>query len=482
MKKSTKTLMHCGIALVLGLIFGLGLQNAGNGLTVIGAHTLGVIIATIYLWLTVGTEWPTLLFMGMLIMTTAMTDTDVWAGSLGHYSVISIIVFMILNYCLMQTGVIDKICSWFITRKIVRNRPIVFIFMFLASMMIIGLFMENLSLAIIYVGIAEVLCAKIGIKKGDQMYTCMFLGVIWVDCVISIASPIAHAPCLILMGMMESQMGITISYGQWLAIGIPFAIIMLFVIALAIAIWRPDTTAYVNYDIEVEKKEMAQKPLTLRGKLTAIIFLACIVMILLPTLVENVLPNFSSYWTTVDVVVPAIIAVALLCIIHIDGEPLCDIKAAYKSIPLSAAIFAGVVSLMSTPINSEATGISTWLGNILQPVFSGLPPFLILIILALLALVMTNFVSNIVTMVLFFNIGLALLSGGTINMGMFAMLIGICSAMAVCTPSACAPMPLIFGPGHVTMKNSIKLNLIFIVFTFIVILAYCIPVVPLILG
>lgn len=65
---------------------------------------------------------------------------------------------------------------------------------------------------------------------------------------------------------------------------------------------------------------------------------------------------------------------------------------------------------------------------------------------------------------------------------MMAMAIGIASAMATLTPAACAPMPLIFGPGHVTMKNTLKINLVFIALSFVVILAFVIPVVPKILG
>ena len=85
-------------------------------------------------------------------------------------------------------------------------------------------------------------------------------------------------------------------------------------------------------------------------------------------------------------------------------------------------------------------------------------------------------------MVLFFNIGVALLTGGSVNLGMSSILIGIMSAIACLTPAACAPMPLVFGPGHVTMKNTIRANLFFIVLTLIVTLAYIIPVAPLVLG
>ena len=473
-----KMYKHLIIAVVIGLIILLAVQPV-NGLTVIGVRTLAVMIPTLYLWLTVGTTWTSLLFLGFLVMTGAMTSTEVWAGSVGHFSVISMIVFMMLNYCLTETGVIDLVCSWFITRKIVNNRPYVFLCMFFASMMILGMFMDNLSLAVIYVGIAVVLAEKLGLKKGQPFYTCMFMGIMWVDTVISIASPIAHAPCLILMGYMSTQLGIDVSYGQWLAVGVPFAILMFIVIIICVNIWRPDTSAYINYDVEAEKRNM--RPLDTRGKISAAIFIVMLFMILFPELGSGLLQSFCAYWKNVGVIVVAILAVSLLCVIHVDDKPLLDINAAYKSLPMGAIIFAGVVSVMATPVTSEATGINVWMANVLQPLFTGVNPFVVVIALTLGAVLMTNFMSNIVTMTIFFNIGVALLSGGSTNMGMFAMLIGFASSMATLTPSACAPMPLVFGPGHVTMKNSFRVNLIFILLSVVVMFAFVVPFTPFII-
>lgn len=251
-----KTYIHYLAAFVIGAVILSALQPS-NGLTNIGVRVLAITVPTLYLWLTVNTHWTSILFMGLLVMTDGMTANEVWAGSMGHFSVITMIVFMILNYCLLQTGVINRVCTWFITQKIVHNRPYVFIGMFFASMMLLGMFMDNFSLAVIYVGIAEVLCEKLGIQKGNSFYTCMFMGIMWVDDIISIASPIAHAPCLILMGMMSAQLGIDVSYGQWFALGVPFAIIMFLVIMLCVRLWKPDLTAYNNYDIEEEKEKCA---------------------------------------------------------------------------------------------------------------------------------------------------------------------------------------------------------------------------------
>ena len=121
------------------------------------------------------------------------------------------------------------------------------------------------------------------------------------------------------------------------------------------------------------------------------------------------------------------------------------------------------------------------MANVLQPLFTGVNPFIVVIALTLGAVLMTNFMSNIVTMTIFFNIGVALLSGGSTNMGMFAMLIGFASSMATLTPSACAPMPLVFGPGHVTMKNSFRVNLIFILLSVVVMFAFVVPFTPFII-
>ena len=473
-----KTYLHLAIAVVLFVLVMLAVKPV-NGLTDTGVLVLAVTIPTLYLWLTLNTHWTSILFLGLLVMTGSMTSNAVWAGSMGHFSVISMIVFMIMNFCLTQTGVIDRVCSWFITRKIVHNRPYVFIGMFFASMLVLGMFMDNLSLAVIYVGIAEVLAAKLGLKKGEPFYTCMFMGIMWVDVVISIASPIAHAPCLILMGMMSAQLGITVSYGQWLLLGIPFAILMFIVIMLCVRFWKPDTSKYVNYDYEAEKKNA--KPLGLQGKISAVVFILMLVMILLPELAGGLLPAFSAYWKKVGVIVVAILAVSVLCVIHVEDKPVLDMPAALKTLPMGAIISAGVVCVMSTPITSELTGINVWMSNSLQPLIAGVPPFLVVVILTVLAIIMTNFLSNVVTMTLFFNIGVALLNNGSTHMGMFSMLIGIAAAMATLTPSACAPMPLVFGPGHVTMKNTLRVNLIFIILSLVVMFAFVVPVAPLII-
>ena len=137
--KQKKTYLHLVIALAAGLILLFALRPTG-GLTALGVRVIAVTVPTLYLWLTVGTGWCALLYLALLVMTGTMTSTAVWAGSMGHFTVITMIVFSMLSHALRKTGVIDAIAAWFLRRKIARGRPYVFLSLFFLSHLLIGLF------------------------------------------------------------------------------------------------------------------------------------------------------------------------------------------------------------------------------------------------------------------------------------------------------------------------------------------------------
>jgi sodium-dependent dicarboxylate transporter 2/3/5 len=393
--------IHYLIALIIGTVIAFAMQPA-NGLTREGVMVFSILVPTLYLWLTTNTHWTSLLFLGMLVMTQAMSPADVWRGSIGHFAVITLIVFMLLNQCLKENGVIDKIASWFITRKFVYGRPYAFLAMFFASNLVVGMFMENLSLAIIYIGIATVLCEKIGVKKGDSLYTCIMLGTLWGNCILSIASPIAKALPNILIGVASTQLGITITYAQWFMVGVPFAVVMFAVLMLCVRIFKPDVAPLKNFNLDEFKRN--DPPLDTRGKIASIVMVVVVMAIILPEIfvATGVFDVVGKYLTNIGVVAPAILAVALLCLIHVDGKAVMDFQQAAKGVPVPVLIFTGTVCVMSVPISSGATGITAWLGNSLQPLFAGMSPFAVVVALIAGAIIMTNFMSNVVSMILFF--------------------------------------------------------------------------------
>ncbi|MCL2578650.1 MAG: anion permease [Oscillospiraceae bacterium] len=464
------------IALIVGLALAFGLQPV-NGLTPLGVRAIAVIVPTLILWLTVNTHWSCLLFSALLIMAGVMTPTAVWAGSMGHFAPTLVLVFTLLGQCLNATGAIDKVAAWFITRKFVSGRPYAFMGMFFFSNLFIGLFMQNLALAIIYLDLTVRVCGKLGIKKGHTLYTCLVLGVLWGNSVLTTASPIAKTLPNIMMGILHTQLGITITYGQWFAVGIPFSIAMFVVIMIVARLMKPDVSPLRDLDIDAFAK--STPPLSKSGKIALLVMCSLLMVILLPDLflAMGLFVPISNYFVQIGPTVPAILAVVALCLIRADGQAVMDFPTAAKSVPMTLIVFIAAVILMGVPISDDGTGIVAWLGNILSPMVAGLSPVWIIIAMIAGILVVTNLISNAVTMVLFFNIGVVMLAETGTSIGAFGLLLSLAtSTMACLMPSASLQLPLFYGPGHITVASSYKANLLFVFLAFLVVLAF-IPIV-----
>ena len=130
MKVFKKEYIHYLIALIIGIVIAVALKP-GNGLTDIGVRVVAIMIPCLYLWLTTNTHWTSLLALGLLVMTQAMTANEVWANSLGHFVVITVLCYMILNVCLKETARTEEgrfFLHLYVHRRYVRQRTAVHLF------------------------------------------------------------------------------------------------------------------------------------------------------------------------------------------------------------------------------------------------------------------------------------------------------------------------------------------------------------------
>lgn len=357
---------------------------------------------------------------------------DVYAGSMGNFIIITVISCMALSAVLSQTGVITKIANWFITRKSCEGHPYTFLAMFILSFFVIGTFMEATAVTIMYINLASEICKKLGYKKGDKFYTVMMCSIYWGNAVVSAGSPISHVLPLLLIAAAAPALGVTISFGQWLMVGIPFEIVSYIVIMLIIRfIWKLETEKFSAYDVEAMKQ--VNPPLSREGKITTVIFILVVAAWLFPQFGSSFAPGVTGYLNQIGACVPPILALALVCIIHVDGKPIARFPELVITIPMGLLIFTATVTVLGAAVNLDTCGISTWLYNLLSPILEGLPTLVIMAILVLGAMI------------------------------------------GVLTPAAAVPAPLFFGPEHITVQNTLKYALIYLVLTFISIMVIIWP-------
>ncbi|MCL2366419.1 MAG: anion permease [Oscillospiraceae bacterium] len=471
---TVKSYRHYLIALALSIIVLIAF-SPGEHLTRTGIHVLAVLIPTLYLWVTNHTDWVSLLMCAGLIVTGILTPVMVWQQSFGNQIIILIMVCLVLNGILKESGVIEKVARWFVTRKFVEGKPKAFIAMFVFSNLFLGLFLESMALMIIYIMIAETFLKEMGYKKGDSFYTAIMLCILWVNSITAVATPFSNALPLIMMDAVYNAHGIYISWGQWITIGVPWAFIMYGIMMLVVCvIWRKlDTKQYASYDVSQAKKN--SPPLSKQGKIATVVGICVILAWLFPEYARPFAPQAAAWVRSLGFAVPPIIGVSILCILRIDNKPIANYSEVAKIVPLGVLGFVAAVIVFGNALNHADAGIIAQLRMVLEPITYGLSPYVLVGIALVCSLIMTKFISNTVTMLLFVHLTLPLIAGSDISLGGVVILIGLAASLGALVPSSTVAAPLMFGPGHITVANTWKYNLTYLVIAYVPVIFILFP-------
>jgi len=462
---------HFAVALVIGLALGFGLQPQEGLLTVEGVRAVAVIVPIMYLWITVDTSWTSLVLFALLIVTGVMTPGAVWSGSMGSMGVTMIIVYFLIAVNMAEQGVINVVTKWFLTRPFAKGRPYVLIAMLLAPYLLLGYVMPTIPLTVLYIGLVTKICEKTGIKKGDKLYTYLFLALFWGNGRFTASTPIGGPIPIMMISLLYAQTGVSVSFAQWMMVGVPFAFIGFLFIMLVLVIIKPDVTPLRDVDMEEVVKDTP--PLTKSGKIVVAVAGGLIAFLIIPELLMHagVLPGIFGRIVSWGPNVPAIAAIAILCMLKGDNrEPVMDFVKTSKGVPLSVILFVATINLISVPMAAVVppgvaeTGIVPWVGSLIRPMVAGLAPYMVFVVLIFAGIVITNLISTTVTMMLVFSVGVAVMSGTGVNMTVFGVLITLAVNLSFLTPAASFSAPLFYGAGHITMANSFKINLLYILF------------------
>ena len=111
------------------------------GLTPLGVKLLSVFIPTVIIWLIVGgSGWSSLLSVTMIVMLGVYDGGLAYQMQWGTSLVAMVIPFFMLASVLEESGAIEYIVKWIISRKIVHGRPTLFSILFTISLLVVNVF------------------------------------------------------------------------------------------------------------------------------------------------------------------------------------------------------------------------------------------------------------------------------------------------------------------------------------------------------
>ncbi|MDE6840641.1 MAG: hypothetical protein K2P49_07315 [Oscillospiraceae bacterium] len=459
--KAQKNLIHTGIALVIYLVFKF-LLPAPAPITSDGMEVIGILILATYLWVSVGTGWTSVLTICLMGLTNYMSAANAIKGAFGDWMFAFLMGCMLVNAVLSETGLSRRIAMWFITRKFVNGRPYVIVGMFFVAMFVLGLFMTSSATCVMFLALAKEMLDTCGYDRKDRFSQFLFCCIAWITIAGNGMTAIGHGNFITGMGWVAEAFGLEISIAQSAAIGCAIGVVWIVLLVLIMKyIYRMDASGLVKLDIEELRSGMSK--MTRQEKLAALCF-GLVVFSWAAADITKPIPFLSgtvgAFCKSMGSALPILLCICVMCVIPVDGRPLMDFNSMTKKIAWQSCMMIGTVRMLGTVVADEELGISPWIQQTFGPVIQGMAPILFMVVCVGAVLLLTNFVSNSIAMVLFkVATPLALLVPG-IN-GPALGVVMICAAhYAMWTPGCTTTTSFVVGSGDVDGMFMVKHGLV----------------------
>lgn len=320
-----------------------------------------------------------------------------------------------------------------------------------------------------------------GKSQGQKFTTALLLGLAYAASIGGVGTLIGTPTNTFLVGFLDEQYGIEISFVQWMMFGIPFVIVAIpLAFLLLTRVIFPVTLPEIPGGKQLIESEIAEMgKITKPEKIVSVVFVMTAVLWISRPYLQSWLPGLSDTGI-------ALFGATVLFAIPLDlkaGKFVMNWAWAQK-LPWGVLIlFGGGLSLAAA---ISRTGLAAWVGGILSAVSSW--PLIVLIGLAVILIVfMTELASNTATAAAFLPI---LVSVAIVGLGenplLFAIPATMAASCAFMLPAATPPNAIVYGSERLTIQQMAKggffLNLLFILLVTAAVYALVIPIMGIELG
>jgi len=340
---------------------------------------------------------------------------------------------------------------------------------FMLSSCLLSMWIMNTSTTIMLlpIGLAIITVVKESMHDLSEIdkitfQVALLLGIAYAANIGGIATLIGTAPNMALNGFMEEQYGVSISFLDWMKVGLPVSLILLPLTWFTLT----RISFPVNFETSAETQEAIQTMRESIGKTKTpekrvfIIFLITALLWVFRSPINNI-PGMEG------LTYPGI---AMLCGLTLFLTPsggdqehnLLQWKDAEKGVPWGILLlFGGGLTLAAAAQN---TGLAAWIGN-LMPV--GLSIVFLVVIFTTLIIFLTELTSNLATTATFLPIVAVIATQFGFNPLLLTASIAIAASCAFMLPVATPPNAIVFGSELIKvpqmMRAGIAINIIAIV-------------------
>ncbi len=406
------------------------------------------------MWLLVGVDWTSLAVILALALIPEYGMNKVSAGTLGNGTVFYLMLCFMLAKSLQVTGVAHRLAVWFMTSSFSRKGAWHTIAMIFVSIFVLSSGLSSSSTIMIFLPILYEIFSSLGYEKGKgDAFPAVMIASLAIVCQIAQATtPISHAMTLIGFSSYNSYTGNTMEFGQYVMSAMPVGILSAVGWYLVCRfIFKPDVSRLSNLNYDAIKGN--QGNITKQEKIAGAIYLIVVLLWLAPGISKYICPAIYPTLNKIQQCYPPMIGIILLNFIKVDGKPVLSYKDAIAAAPLGTLLFMGALLHLGSALANADIGVATWLSDTLGVYFGNVGPTAFIIVLGVLSVVLTNFMSNSVTCAICMAIAMPLSLGmysGSLHPMVPAIMITMGINFAFATAPATPPVAIALDSGWIS--------------------------------
>ena len=435
-------------------------------ITELGMRCVGSFIGMVYMWSFIETLWPSIVGLFMLAISGIGGEAGfngVWMNAVGVYTVLLTLFAMVLFGAMDEVGDTKYIAKWFLTRKIFKGRPVVFLLVFYACCFALAALASPITGLIILWPIALSLMKTMNITREDRIWPFFFLGQFAVMTLGQPLFPFKGAELIPYAAFqsMTAAMGNPqeIPMGPYMAVNLVMTCLIAVVyVFFVVYVLRVDVSKLKAIDPEMIEKQMSLPKMNFQQKMYLYMMPLYILMMLFPAFFpNNVVGQALKFIGPLGVTV---FWVMVMLILRFEGRPLLNFKeAAYKKFDWGIFFMIASAVYGANTLSNPDTGVPAFLIQALKPILGGKSEMVFVAIMFTTALIITNFANNAAMAVVLMPVVLNFSEQMGINPAPVATGVILMVFVAMLTPAASPHAGLMHGMKDIyTSKDIIKIG------------------------
>lgn len=388
--------------------------------------------------------YVTALFPLLLAVPLKVLDPTQLAESFGHRMVYLFFGGFVLSLALEKWDVHKQIAQAII--RMVGTSKARILLGFLLATGILSMWISNTATALMMLPMASAVIHGLPSKKGSKFPLYLLLAIAYGASLGGMATLVGTPPNGAMLSVLESNYGITIDFFDWLKIGLPLSLIMMFTVyGFFLLLMGKERNA------KIEGFELNRTKWTKDQIRVIVLFLVIVVLWSFRGPITN--------WTGITYrdEGPAILGAVMLFVIPSTKKSKLLVWKDMKNLPWGILLlFGGGLALAKM---LEVNGVITELSLVFDK-FNGVPAFVLLLMMVGIAIYGTEVMSNLALVNVFVPVVAVFALNSDYNVLQLCIPVTLAASCAFMLPISTPPNAIVFSSGEITINQMAKVGFV----------------------